>query len=433
MYYDVIIIGAGAAGLMAARELSRAGKKVLILEARDRIGGRIHTFSGNGFTVPVEAGAEFVHGDLPVTLNLLKEYEIPFTKTGGAFKQVRHGKKNSEMNGKQYAELEKRLNELKQDMPVEDFLTRYFAGEEYTALRKMVSGFMSGYEAADTKRASIFSFREDWLEMGESNQYRVTGGYGKMISALADESVRKGSTLKLSTVVKSINWQKGEVTDDAGHAFTGKKILVTVPLGVLTADSLLKDSIVFNPPLPDRMEAVSKLGYGDVIKIIIEFKDAFWKTQEAEKATGEKLRDVGFIFSDAEIPTWWTQYPDDSTILTGWLAGTNAKKLATADKKKILEAALKSIAYIFRLEEEQVKKKLTAAEVFDWSADAYTRGAYGYATPDAPELKKILSQPVDDKLYFAGEGLYEGKETGTVEAALANGLEMAKKILKETN
>ncbi len=426
--YDVIIIGAGASGLMAARELTRAGKNVLILEARDRVGGRIYTFSGNGFSVPVEAGAEFIHGDAKTTIKVLKEYDIPFAKTNGAFKQIRHGKKE-EITGEQYYKLEELLNKLKHDMPVDDFLNRYFSGEEYKALRQMVNGFMTGYEAADTKRASIFSFREDWLEMGEMNQYRIKGGYGKMISSLADETVRRGSTLKLSTVVKTINWQKGEVTDDSGNTFTAKKILVTVPLGILTADSLLKDYIVFNPSLSDKIETAAKLGYGDVIKIILEFTDAFWKTKEAEKATGEKLSDAGFILSDAEIPTWWTQYPDDSTILTGWLAGSNAKRFASVNEEKILETALKSLAFIFRVKEEEVKEKLKASEVFAWSADAFTRGAYNYATPGAQELKEILSQPVEDKLFFAGEGLYTGKETGTVEAALANGLEVAKKIL----
>jgi monoamine oxidase len=428
--YDVIIIGAGAAGLMAARELSRADKHVLILEARDRIGGRIFTFSGNGFSTSVEAGAEFIHGDAKTTIKVLKEYDIPFTKTDGEFKQIRHGKEKGEITGEQYHKLEELLKKLKHDMPVDDFLNRYFSGEEHTALRQMVSGFTTGYEAADTGRASIFSFREDWLEMGEMNQYRIKGGYGKMISALADETVQKGSTLKLSTVVKAINWQKGEVTDYSGNKFTAKKVLVTVPLGILTADSLLRDSIVFNPPVSDKMEAASKLGYGEVIKIILEFTDAFWKSEEVEKTTGEELSNAGFIFSDTEIPTWWTQYPDDSTILTGWLAGTNAKKFTSVDKEKILEASIKSLAFIFRLKEEEIKPKLTASEIFDWSAEAFTRGAYAYATPDAEELRKILNQPVEGKLYFAGEGLYAGKETGTVEAALANGLDVAKKILR---
>src|SRR5690349_9932342 len=118
--YDLIIVGAGACGLMAARELSRAGKKALILEARDRIGGRIYTFRGNGFTIPIEAGAEFIHGDAPVTIKILKEYGIPFFKTGGEFKQVRHRKSKGEMDGQQYHELAERLNELKQDIPVDD-------------------------------------------------------------------------------------------------------------------------------------------------------------------------------------------------------------------------------------------------------------------------------------------------------------------------
>src|ERR1043165_1936350 len=125
--YDVIIIGAGAAGLMAARELTRAGKRILILEARDRIGGRIYTFSGNGFSVPVEAGAEFIHGEAKVTMDVLKEYGIAYAKTDGAFKQIRQGEQRGEITGEQYGKLEKLLKGLKHDMPVDDFLDRYFS------------------------------------------------------------------------------------------------------------------------------------------------------------------------------------------------------------------------------------------------------------------------------------------------------------------
>src|SRR5258706_15356750 len=151
--YDAIIIGAGASGLMAGRELSRAGMSVLVLEARDRLGGRIFTFSGNGFTVPVEAGAEFIHGDVPVTIGVLNEYKIPFTETAGEFVQIRHGKKNRrETTREQYHELQERLSMLNDDMPVEDFLNRFFQGEEYASLREFVNGFMIGYEAADPKR-----------------------------------------------------------------------------------------------------------------------------------------------------------------------------------------------------------------------------------------------------------------------------------------
>lgn len=428
--YDVIIAGAGACGLMAARELSRTGKRVLILEARNRPGGRIFTFSGSGFTFPVETGAEFIHGNAPVTISVLNEYKIPFTEAEGTFVQVRQGRKNGgEITGEQYHELEMRLNELKQDIPVKDFLEHFFPGEKYISLCEFVSGFMSGYEAADISRASVFSFREDWLEMGEMSQYRVKGGYGKMISALAEECIRLGCELRLSTTVKAINWKKGEVMDDEKNIFDGKKILVTVPLGVLTADSYLKDAIVFNPPVPDKIETASKLGYGDVIKIILQFTDAFWSSRTAEKATGKKLSDLGFIFSDAEIPTWWTQYPAGSRVLTGWLAGSNAKKFIALDNQKILEAALQSLAFIFRIREEEIKQKLVASEIFNWSKEPFTRGAYNYATPGALQFKKIISEPMENTLYFAGEGLYTGKETGTVEAALASGLEVAKRIL----
>src|ERR1700754_2857658 len=93
---DILIIGAGATGLMAAYELSKAGKKVTVLEARDRTGGRIHTLNKSSFFKYAELGAEFVHGDLPVTLQLLKEAGIKVTPADGEMWHYRNGRFSQE-------------------------------------------------------------------------------------------------------------------------------------------------------------------------------------------------------------------------------------------------------------------------------------------------------------------------------------------------
>src|SRR6185437_3219265 len=183
--YDVIVIGAGASGLMAARELTKAGQKVLVLEARDRIGGRIHTIN-NDFSKPTEAGAEFVHGNLPVTLGLLKEGNIAYTTTEGEnwqFKNNRLTNAESFMQG--WEIVMERLKKLEQDTTVKEFLDTHFSGDEYSNIRKSLTGFVEGYDAADVSKASIFAFRDELIGDSEwEAQYRLVNGYGELLNFL---------------------------------------------------------------------------------------------------------------------------------------------------------------------------------------------------------------------------------------------------------
>src|SRR3984893_13493489 len=135
----IVVIGAGAAGLMAARELGRAGKRVTILEARDRCGGRIHPLPSADFGYPAEGGAEFVHGQAPVTYGLLRDAGLSLLPIQGTQWTVEDGKFSREES--QYpheAELHKALKELKDDLTVAEFLRRYFAGPKYDRLRHSI-------------------------------------------------------------------------------------------------------------------------------------------------------------------------------------------------------------------------------------------------------------------------------------------------------
>jgi monoamine oxidase len=128
----IIVIGAGAAGLMAARELGRAGRKVTILEARDRCGGRIHPLPSTDFGYGAEGGAEFIHGEAPVTHGLLREAGFSLLPIQGARWTMQDGKLSREDSQDPHeAELHKALQELKHDLTVAEFLRRRFAGPEY--------------------------------------------------------------------------------------------------------------------------------------------------------------------------------------------------------------------------------------------------------------------------------------------------------------
>src|SRR5688500_17749338 len=152
---DVVIVGAGAAGLSAARILSRSGKSVHILEARNRIGGRIQTVNGAGFSAPVEAGAEFMHGDLPSTLALMQEANVSYRAGHGqTWNVVNNHLSKGNFFDEGWTELMDRLQRLEQDMTIGTFLQKYFSDPRYESLVDSVKGFVQGYDAADINKAS---------------------------------------------------------------------------------------------------------------------------------------------------------------------------------------------------------------------------------------------------------------------------------------
>jgi monoamine oxidase len=136
-----------------------------------------------------------------------------------------------------------------------------------------------------------------------------------------------------------------------------------------------------------------------------------------------------FMFSNEIIPTWWTQYPEPYLTLTGWVAGPKALSVSTKSDAEILDLALSSLSNIFKVEKSQLENELITSKIVNWATDPYARGAYSYTTPESGAAIEELLKPIDDKLFFAGEGVYQGEMGGTVEAALASGKEVASKIL----
>jgi monoamine oxidase len=171
------------------------------------------------------------------------------------------------------------------------------------------------------------------------------------------------------------------------------------------------------------------MGFGAIIKVLLEFKEAFWGDEKTTQLAGYDLKEMGFLLSDEEIPTWWTQYPEHSTVLTGWLGGPNAEKKKEAAAEDILQKSLQSLANIFKRSTQELKNNLIAWNVVNWTANPFTRGSYAYDTVEAAGARKILNMPINHTIHFAGEYLYDGPAMGTVEAALTSGMEVAKQII----
>ena len=419
---DVIIIGAGAAGLNAARILSRSGKSICIVEARNRIGGRIHTIKGEGFSVPVEAGAEFMHGELPLTKALMQEANVTYRAGKGKTWNVHQNQlSEDDLFHDDWHVLLERLQQLDRDMTMGDFLSRYFKEPKYESLTDAVRRFVQGYDAADVNKASALALREEW-NSEDVKGYRPTGGYSQLIDFLWSEIQKYSAVLKLSTVVKKISWSRNqvEILTDQNETWVAGKVLVTVPVSLLKTQT-----IQFDPPLRQHQRALQHLEVGGVIKFLVEFKDRAW---ERPASHFRQMPGLNFLFSDAFVPTWWTQKPSDVPLLTGWLSGPSVEAIQR-DDQSLLEHGFKSLSYLFECKEELLMNEIRAAKVINWSADPHSMGAYAYKTLQTSTAIELFSVPVEGTIYFAGEGLYDGPEMGTVEAALVSGQTASTRML----
>jgi monoamine oxidase len=428
MALSIIIIGAGASGLVAARGLGTAGYAVTVLEAGSEPGGRILTI-GDGFSSYVEGGAEFIHGELPLSLQLAKEAGIVLHPIRGNMVRLQKGKSlgsagGDEFMGKDWDQLMVKMEQLQEDMPIAVFMDKWFSGDQYSALRDSVRRFAEGYDLADVHKVSTKALYNEWAREGEDEEYRLEGGYRRLIDFLVAECQGRGCRFHFSTPVTGVSWQQGrvEVSTATGPVFVANQLVVTASLGVLQADPAILN---FSPAIPAQMAAIRQLGYGSVIKILIEFKLSFWKGHKKDRQTL-------FIISDEPVPTWWTQSDDNARLLTGWLAGGNMRTFQQLGPDARIDVCLRSLATIFGLDSEYLRQQLSVIRIWDWSLAPAVRGGYSYDTVDASAARSLLSQPVDRTIWFAGEALYEGIAPGTVEAAFTSGGEVANKIIAQS-
>jgi len=366
----LVIVGAGAAGLMTARELARAGKKVTILEARDRCGGRIYPLPEFGY--PAEGGAEFVHGAAPVTRALMREAGLSLVPIEGTRWGARNGAFSPNESRLTHAGLLHRaLSELKTDLPVAEFLKTHFANRQYAELRDAIKRMVEGYDAADPDRASTFALRDEWMGHGLRQQGRIAGGYGALIKFLVSECRRHGATIHLFSVVTAIEESRGRIAAycDNGTIYEADAAILTVPPPILRDISLPHG-------VHDKVTASTDIGFGNVVKILLRFATKWWTNCD-----GRDLSDLSFLFSSVKVPVWWTQHPAEYPVLTGWFAGPKADTVSRLTVSELVNMGLGSLTEIFNLPLHRITRDLITSQAINWGLDAFARGAYSYATP----------------------------------------------------
>jgi monoamine oxidase len=220
--------------------------------------------------------------------------------------------------------------------------------------------------------------------------------------------------------IRQVDWDAGSATAYTidNEVFRADKIVITIPAGILQK-AVSYASINLTPPVDEYDLAWRHIGYGSVLKIVLVFEKAFW-TQDH--------KDLGFVLSEETIPTWWTQSSAASTVLTGWLGGPAAVQWDVMTDESVVEASVLSLSRIFSMPVDEITGLLASHHIFRWHADHTACGAYTYGLPFSAEARQLLTRPIENTVYFAGEALYDGPSPGTVEAALVSGIDVAERL-----
>ena len=424
---DIIIIGAGAAGLICAQELLQSGANVLVLEARSRIGGRINTSIDPLDETPIELGAEFIHGAPPEVLKIAKSAGLEFYEVKD--EHLFYNKSKLEKDDKFWDEvgdiMKKLETERKEDRSVSEFLKGHHFSEKNTAL---FTSFVEGFHAADLKQISEKGLAA--TEESDEGLHRFNGGYSHLALEILKKFPPDHDCLRFNTVVKGIDWSKTDIhiaADCMGThlKFTCKKLVVTIPLGVMKTLSGAKGSIDWNPSQPEPLhEALAGVEMGDVQKITFRFRTQFWKTVSKDP--------VCFMHMGPEhyFPTWWSLQPQDSPHLVAWQGGPRAKEMALWKPQKRIDTAVETLAQLTEKSTEFIREQIISTHSHDWSSDPFSRGAYSYVAQDGSKHAKLLQKPFKNKIFWAGEATATGPARGTVHGAMASGRRAAKELLK---
>jgi monoamine oxidase len=427
-------MGAGASGLTAAAELARAGVSALLVDARDRVGGRIWSHPEPGLPVPVELGAEFIHGRAESTFALLDKAGGAAVDTDGEHRTLRGGRLVASQD--LFAEIRvamKRTRVLdRKDMAFDVFVERHLQELSHDA-RAYALTLVQGFDAADTKRASARAIVEEWTGGAsvEAPQFRPLGGYGSLLAHLSAGLRGSSVDLQLDTVVRTVRWSRGSVRIKGtfmGQPFEAhaKRAIVTLPLGVLQQPARAEGAVKFTPALTAKRDALNRLAAGPVFKVLMRFRRAFW-----EALDDGRHRDAAFFHDrSAAFPTFWTALPVRVPLLVAWAAGPNAQRLSGLSRADIVREAVLSLRSTFGVRDEGALA-LEGAWVHDWQADPYARGAYSYVLTNGNKAREALARPLLDTLFFAGEAA-DDEEAGTVAGAFRSGMRVAREVLAQT-
>lgn len=417
-----MIIGAGAAGLAAAEVLGQTGQHVVLLEGRRRVGGRIHTVAGHGGAVPIELGAEFVHGENVCTWEIIRAAKLGTRRVPDRHWRLTKGALVEDSGlWEQLNQVIGRINLAVPDQDLQSFLDQAWGLSPLA--KRLAKEYAEGFHAAPADRMSVHALAraEAAAEREEgTSQFRLASGYSALLYWFEQRLAALETEIHLDTVVRTVRWDRGQVeviaqTPSGPQRFSARQAVVTLPLGVLQAQG--PETVVFEPGLGVKEKAIHGLGVGAVVKLTMQFHSRFWPVE-----------DFGFIHAgEAMLPTWWSG--GRGLALTAWAGGPRAQRLSREGRDALVGEALRTLSRFFQVDLQLVRESLAASFTHDWTNDPFARGAYSFAPVRMGEMPRRLAAPLSDTLFFAGEATASHGDLGTVHGALASGRRAAREVL----
>jgi len=420
----VIVIGAGVAGLAAARLLSQSGIPTVIFEARHRIGGRIHTISDPLSPVPVESGAEFVHGKPPEIWRLVEAGRLPAAEVNGDHHVVENGKL---VNG-DLVDPEELIQKADgaPEQSFEQYIRKAGVSEEQ---QRLATRYVEGFHAARSGQISLHSLIEAAkasAKIESERAFRLVRGYSSLVEWLWAGLDPEVVQTYFGCVVDGIEWRRGQA--EVAMRMSGRstrmfapRVVITAPLGVLKAGA-----IRFQPEPEVLRAACEAIAMGDAARMTLRFRRPVWHVRE-------EFRHLGFLHTgESWMPTWWSTLPIESPVITGWTGGPAAEERAQTDPQLWLFETLRTLARQLRMDETTLAGELESWHAHNWHTDPFSRGAYSYVRVGGVDAHRRFGDPVEDTLYFAGEAVNSDGHIGTVHGAMASGERAARLIVKQT-
>ena len=440
---SVIIIGAGIAGLAAAYEISSAGIETIVLEARDRVGGRIHTIFDDRVDAPIELGAEFVHGNPPETFELARTARVEIIEAEGSSwylnQQGNLAPTDVEPPGSDdglWDIAESYIDSSRPDITFEEFLQLPITAKVSNGEKEWTKRFVSGFHAAAPNRAGLYGLvktQNAEAAIDGMTSHRIPQGYSQLAEFLHRSSEKLGAKFFLNNRVTSIQWSDQPLSVDAKSAegqqflYEASATVVTLPVGVLKSSSSSLNFVSFSPEISAKQNTLNKIEMGDARRVVLAFKEKWW-IDLLKKINREKA-ELGFLFGqDVPVSVWWSSEPFDAPLLTGWVGGPKATEMDKLEDAQYIDLAITSLSRMFNIGESALEAQLVSGFTYDWHNDPYSQGAYTYMGVGGSDASNRLAEPLNRTLYFAGEATSDG-HWGTVHGAIASGLRVAREIL----
>jgi len=401
---EVAVIGAGAAGIAAARRLTDAGAPCLLIEARDRLGGRAYTVQHDGHGV--DLGCGWLHSAAGNPFVTIAEAQgRTLDRSSPAWSRPAIDRNFPLVDQRAYhqamADYYERLSELAANAADVCCAAAFEPGNRWNGLIGAVVSYISGGDARDISARDFENYA------GTDVNWRVSEGYGTVVAAHA-----QGVEVAFGTVVERIDHSGPHIRVETNRGvIDAKRIIVTLPTNIIAARAEL-----FFPLLPQKTEAAAGLPLGLADKLYLALDNA--------EEFGRDSRVFGR--TDSQDTASYTVRPQGRPQIEGYFGNGFADELERGGVQAFVDFAAGQLAGVFG---NDFRKRLSLLDMHLWRADPFARGSYSFARPGKVECRAVLAAPVDNRLFFAGEACSQ-LDFSTAHGAYLTGIAAADQVLK---